>query len=300
MFSFMVQMHPWPLYILDMYVCLWLSCSLIWWSHHSPRPSSRGTLWHPVCATWCHGECVAHFGVVRVTGQIIGVIVPATQELQISEHPVKRVGLSDKRGVFMLCWSAATHGRSTAAPTDRTISSISCSKCIHALSWDRGSKMLYLRYVLCHQEETFFTTGTSNLFIFLPSALELVTARRWRVHKCFLEQTSPWEGKKAVLCVEPSGHDLGVSGLSQPRSAPWAWRFSMNSCKICGEVTGSAGLCMKCHKALWKMKFLLTNWIHQLLMLDSVCIFGSKRLWSWFKRALICPKVQLHSNYPES
>lgn len=87
MFSFMVQMHPWPLYILYMCVCLWLSCSSIWWSHHSPWPSSPGTLWHPVCATLWHTMPWADFGVVRATGQIIGLIVPATWELWISEEP---------------------------------------------------------------------------------------------------------------------------------------------------------------------------------------------------------------------
>lgn len=44
-----------------------------------------GTLWHPVCATLWHPMPWADSGVVRATGQIIGLIVPATQELWISE-----------------------------------------------------------------------------------------------------------------------------------------------------------------------------------------------------------------------
>lgn len=39
-------------------------------------------------------------------------------------------------------------------------------------------------------------------------------------------------GRRQFCVLNLSGDDLGASGLSQPRSVPRAWRFSMNSCKI--------------------------------------------------------------------
>lgn len=57
------------------------------------------------------GSVVAGLGVVRATGQIIGLIVPqiiglivpATKSFGSQNTPGKRFGLSENKGVFMLC-----------------------------------------------------------------------------------------------------------------------------------------------------------------------------------------------------
>ena len=152
-------------------------------------------------AIW-HGERAGRFGAVRALRQIIGLIVPATCQLRISQHLTWSLARCAEEG--QRCFYAPLkrshpweeHGSDLA---DGNISDIFCYKCVSGLSWETGKVQRCLwEVVFCAttlptgQEETFFTIGTSNLFIFLSSALELVTARSRSVHKTWrvLEQTS--------------------------------------------------------------------------------------------------------------
>lgn len=180
------------------YICMSAcGCLALWFDDHTTHPdlppeAPCGTLFVPPSGTRCHGECVACFGVVRATGQIIGVIVPATRELWISEHPVKRVGLSENRGVFMLCWSAATMRGAQQLPLTRPSAAFPVpSASVPSAGTEEAQCCIWDMFCATKKRLSSPQGQQIYLFIFLPSALELVTARRWRVHKCVLEQTSP-------------------------------------------------------------------------------------------------------------
>lgn len=126
-------------------------------------------------AVW-HGERAGRFGAVRVLRHIIGLIVPATCQLRISKHLTWSLARCAEEGER--CFYAPLkrshpweeHGSYLA---DGRINGIFCYKCISGLSWETGEVQCCLwKVVFCAttlpvgQEETFFTTGTWNLFIY--------------------------------------------------------------------------------------------------------------------------------------
>lgn len=131
--------------------------------------------------------------------------------------------------------------------------SVTNASVVSAERW--GSTVLSLGSCLMYHHtargarQAFFTIGTPNLFGFLASALELVTARSWSVHKTsrVLEQTSSgFTGRMQFCALNLTGGNLGVSGTAV--SCP----LGMEVCcaQIGGQVIITSVLCTEYDRTL--------------------------------------------------
>lgn len=201
----MVQTCLWPLYLLYMYVCLLLPWSVIW------RTLAQPSFWGSLSDTNLFVMHLPHTSCHLAQG-MCGLLWGG-QEATIDNwtnrswhQPAEHLKASYANSCT-LCWGGREKFlcSSDMQPPLRQLLSrwehlqYFLLLSVSGLRQETGQLRCYLWEVVhcvtkppVWQEQAFLRRRTSNLFIFLSQALELITAQSWSIHKTLhvMQQTS--------------------------------------------------------------------------------------------------------------